>query len=112
MVNISQIKTGISNYVDNEALPKMQGFNKIVFATGVSLILNKLDSILDKYRSNELLKAIEVFDAEGNIDIDLIADEFVKHVPNSGLAFDFPILGQIIIYPQDVNSIHRYISNA
>lgn len=112
MVSISQIKTGISNYVDNEALPKMQGFNKVVFATGVSLILNKLESILDKYRSNELLKAIEVFDAEGNIDIDLVANEFVKHVPNSGLTFDIPIIGQIIIYPQDVNSIHHYISNA
>lgn len=112
MVTISQIKTGISNYVDNDVLPKMQGFNKVVFATGVSLVLNRLEIILDKYRSNEFLKAAAVFDDEGNVDIDAVADEFVKHIPKIGLEFDFPILGQIILYSQDVDSIRRYISNA
>lgn len=112
MINISQIKSGLAKYVDCELLPNMQGLNKAIFATGATILFNKLDSVIDKYRTNDILKTLEIFDTEGNVNIELIATEFAKNIPSTGLALDFPILGQLVLYPADVETMHRYITNS
>lgn len=114
MYNVIQIKNGLSNYIDNEMLPKMQdaGFKKIIFATGASLFLRKFEDTVSEYQSNTFLKMLNVFDENGNIDIDTVIDELCKQIPASGVAINIPLVGDIVLYTQDLNLVKQYISRA
>lgn len=111
MISISQIKSGLSNYVDCEMLPSMAdaGYKKIIFATGAAIVLSRLETALVKFKSNSVLIALDIFDAEGNVDIDIVVDELCKNVPRSGLSMDIPFIGEIVFYASDIRNMHNYI---
>ena len=111
MVNIIQIKNGLSRYVDHEMLPAMAetGYKKIIFATGVAIALSRIEKLFDKLKANSLLTALEVFDSEGNVDIDIIVDELCKNIPRTGLTVDIPLIGDITLYDTDVRTAYSYI---
>lgn len=112
MVNVSQIKNGLAKYVDTEILPHTQGLNKAIIATGATLAISKIDNFLDKYRTNDTLKFLELVDSEGNVNIDLLISEFTKHIPEGGLVLNLPVVGDLIFYAADINTMHRYILNS
>lgn len=111
MVSVVQIKNGVSRYVDSEILPGMvdAGYKKIIFATGVSILLNRIDIALDKLKENPILKALDIFDKNGNVDIDIIAKELRKNIPQSGLRVELPFIGELVFYESDIEVIHNYI---
>ena len=111
MISISQIKSGLSKYIDREMLPNMAdaGYKKIIFATGAAIVLSRLETALVKLKNNAALVALDIFDTEGNVDVDIIVDELCKNIPHSGLRIELPFIGEIIFYVSDIRNIHNYI---
>jgi hypothetical protein len=111
MVSVSQIKNGISRYVDCEMLPGMAetGYKKVLFVTGISILLSRIDVALDKLKDNTILKALDIFDKDGNVDIDIIVKELRKNVPQSGLRVELPFIGELVFYESDIGIVHNYI---
>ena len=111
MVNITQIKNGLSNYIDCEMLPNMAdaGYKKIIFATGAAILIARVEGMLNKFKTNPILTALDIFDVNGNVDIDIIVDELCKNIPGTGLSIDIPFIGDIVLYTSDVRNMHNYI---
>ena len=105
-VTTNQIQIGIANFVENEIAAKAVGFQK--FAT--YFVLQKLNGIVAGYikslRESEFMK--DLFDAEGNVDIDALYN-MSKHAIRKSGQFS---LANIIFCETDIDKIYSAIIHA
>lgn len=105
-VTTNQIQIGIANFVENEIAAKAVGFQK--FAT--YFVLQKLNGIVASYvkslRDNEWMK--DLFDADGNVDIDALYNMCKKAIRKSG---QFEFFG-VILGETDIDKIYSAIIHA
>lgn len=109
MVKLNQVQGGIIRYLDNEIMPKINGWQKWVFGAMAGTALNKTTNIFNALKQNEFIKMLEVIDKEDNIDLDTIYREFHKQAQKGAVTFDVPMIGAITLDHTDVEKIYRYI---
>ena len=111
MINISQIKNGIANYVDCEILPNVPdaGYKKIIIATAAGIISIRIENALSKIKNNQMLKLFDIVNDNGEVDVDIIFDEFCKHIPRTGLTLDVPLVGEMTFHVSDLHTLRNYI---
>lgn len=112
MVKSSAISQGLVNFVDGEILPKMTGWQKWIVGSMAGIASKKANSFLDSVVQNPLVKALGIVDEEGMIDIDLLYEELSKQAQKSHAILSIPMIGDIKLNADDVESLYRHIMNA
>lgn len=112
MVTIKQIEQGIAAYLDEELMPKLptSGIEKVITGTALSLFIRRSGTILEGYKNNKTIQMLGVMDADGNVDIDLLAEELKKNFPENGMKVDIPIIGGMTFHKEDVDKLYEYIT--
>ena len=112
MVAISKIEQGIAAYLDSELMPQLPntGIEKVLAGTAMSLAIRRSGKILDGYKNNKAVQMLGLMDAEGNVDVDVLAEELKKNIPAEGVKIDVPIIGAMTFHKEDVDKLHEYIT--
>lgn len=113
MVGIDKIEKGIASYVDNELMPNLpkNGIEKVIIGTGIGLAIRKSGKILNELKENKVVLALDIVDQNGEVDIDLLAEELKKHIEASGFVVEVPMLGEMRFHKGDIDKLYSYITN-
>ena len=120
-VTKSQIVNGITAFVQQEIMPKMEDDRalKILFSVGVNAIKAN-DALIDKWLSNDIIRALIDDDRSGSYDVERLMDWIRASVEEYG---SFPVTVPPIplispreitlrLGPSDIIAIQRQIENA
>lgn len=112
MVSINKIEQGIAAYLDSEIMPQLQNssLEKVIAGTATSLAIRKSGKILASYKNNKIVQMLEIMDSEGNVDVDILAEELKKNIPTEGLKVEVPLIGTMTFHKSDVDKLHEYIN--
>lgn len=91
---------------DEILMPEVE--KKIIYDNGASI--KRSGAILDSYKDNQLVKMLGIMDSEGNVDIDVLAEELKKNMPKEGVRVDVPIIGTLTFKENDVDKLYEYIT--
>ena len=116
-----QIINGLTGYIQQEIMPKMDDDRalKILFSVAVNAIKAN-DKLIDKYLSNDIVRALIDDDGSGNYYIERLMDWIRTSVEEYGA---FPVIVPPIplvspreitlrLGPSDIIAIQRQIENA
>lgn len=120
-VTRNQIVNGLVAYIQQEIMPKMDDDRalKILFSVAVNAIKAN-DKLIDKYLSNDIVRALIDDDGSGNYDVERLMDWIRTSVEEYGA---FPVIVPPIplvspreitlrLGPSDIIAIQRQIENA
>ena len=120
-VTKNQIVNGLVAYIQQEIMPKMDDDRalKILFSIGVNAIKAN-DRLIDKYLSNDIVRALIEDDGNGNYDVERLMGWIRTSVDEYGA---FPVIVPPIplvspreitlrLGPSDIIAIQRQIENA
>ena len=120
-VTRNQIVNGLVAYIQQEIMPKMDDDRalKILFSVAVNAIKAN-DKLIDKYLSNDIVRALIDDDGIGNYDIERLMDWIRTSVEEYGA---FPVIVPPIplvspreitlrLGPSDIVAIQRHIETA
>ena len=120
-VTRNQIVNGLVAYIQQEIMPKMDDDRalKILFSVAVNAIKAN-DRLIDKYLSNDIVRALIDNDGSGNYDIERLMDWIRTSVEEYGA---FPVIVPPIplvspreitlrLGPADIIAIQRQIESA
>ena len=120
-VTRNQIVNGLVAYIQQEIMPKMDDDRalKILFSVAVNAIKAN-EKLIDKYLSNDIVKALIDDDGSGNYDIERLMEWIRTSVEEYGA---FPVIVPPIplvspreitlrLGPSDIIAIQRQIENA
>lgn len=105
MVNFEQIQIGLSNYFDNEIIAKTTGKQKFLYAFLKGAFIGKVPKLFEKYKDNEMVKALDIIDGNNMIDIDSVYKWAKDAVQQSGQF----LFGGIIFNETDIDKLYNYI---
>ena len=118
MVTRDQIRNGVKRYVENEIVSKMQmspnSIKRGLVVTGINLwVDHNVESMLGAASGAE---ALGIIDTNGHYDIDKLAHEFKKTMPDAGYKIDISVasfrLGDMTVYGADIDNLINHIKNA
>ena len=118
MVTHEQIKNGVNNYVNSEIIAKMQlspnSIKRGLMVTGINLwISHNVETMLS---ASSGASSLGIVDENGHYDIDKVAKEFKKTIPERGYNIDLGLsgfkFGSITIYGEDIDLLANYIERA
>lgn len=111
MVSVNKIEHGIANYLDAELMPRFQGngVERVIVGTVASLVIRKSGAIVNSYKDNDLVKMLGIMDNDGNIDIDVLAEELKNNITKDGVKVNIPVIGTITFHKEDVTKLYDYI---
>lgn len=110
-ITIDQLKTGIRRYIDEDILPHTTGLMRIGAATYLSLAMEsgKIDSFIDA----PFIKALDVVDESGRIDIDRVYKAVSDNLgAGEKVDVDVPLLGHILFSRSDLERIVNLIKQS
>lgn len=109
MYNLGQVVRGISEYLDNEIVYKISGWQRWVVGAGLGVSLNRSTEIFNELKKNEIVKTLGLIDNDDKIDVDTIYKELVKQAKKGAITFNLPMIGSITLNEKDVNKLYDYI---
>ena len=109
MVSLAQVRKGLTKYIDEEFLLKLNGWQKWVFGALAGVALLRIDEIFNVLKGNEIVKMLGVIDEFDNIDLDTLYAEFSKQARKSAITFTVPVVGPVTLNGTDVDKLYRYI---
>lgn len=112
MVSIDKIEQGVAAYLDSELMPQLptNGVQKVIAGTAISLLIKRSGMILESYKNNQLVKMLGIMDSEGNVDVDILAEELKKNMPKEGVKVDVPVIGTLTFKENDIEKLYEYIT--
>lgn len=112
MVSVNKIENGVARFLDAELVSKMPdgGLQKILAGTAISLLIKKSGNFIKAFQQNPMIQLMDIFDADGNVDIDSMATELKKNFPDVGLRMDFPMIGTVTFHKEDIDKLYSYIT--
>ena len=112
MISIERVKRGVARYLDEEFTNKMTGWQKWVFGAAAGMYLENMTAVVERLRSNELIKGLGVMDDSGNIDVEKLYRHFYAEAQKGPVTFTAHILGAVTMNGGDVEKLYRYIEGA
>lgn len=112
MVTITNIEQGVAAYLDSELMPKLPetGLEKVLMGTAISLVIRRAGTIVEGYKNNKAVQMLGIMDAEGNVDVDILAEELKKNLPESGVKVEVPMIGSLTFHKADIDKLYSYIT--
>lgn len=109
MVELGQVTSGISKYIDSEILPKISGLNRWIVGAGASMMLNNSSVIFNQMKENPVIKSMDVINKDDEIDIDKLYSSILEQAKKSAVTFDVPLVGAITLKSSDVEKLYKLI---
>ena len=117
MPNIGQVQRGLAAFIDAEIAPKLSGISRIIVAAGGGVIASKLPVLLANPSVGGIAGALQLVNADGEVDIDTLYTEVKKAVTQTGsVTVDIPIPFQpplsMTFRDVDLDRLYQYIKQA
>mgnify|MGYP003294770832 CR=1 FL=1 len=109
MVTYNQVANGVSSFVDNEILNKLQGMPKIALGAGTGVMLRRGENLFNALKQQPIVRMLQIVDENDNIDIDVIYEELKKQMENNSITFNVPMIGKITLTQDDVDKLYSLI---
>lgn len=109
MVTLSQVQSGVAQYIDDEILSKVSDWRKWVLGAGAGVALSKSSEIFASLKANPIIQAMGVIDANDMVDIDRLHEQFANQARKQAVTFNVPLLGAVTLNANDVEKIYQYI---
>ena len=109
MVTYSQVVNGMSRYIDQEIINKIQGLPRWGLGAVSGIALSRGANIFNTLKANPIIKMLEVIDDNDMIDIDTIYTEIRKQAEKGSATFDAPMIGTITLTKDDVDKLYHLI---
>lgn len=109
MVSIDNIGKGVAKFADREILKNVDGWQKVVVGATIALFINRSQSIIAQYENNNVVKMLNIFDDDGNVDIDILRDVIKDNIGNNGFSITVPVLGELKFHKSDVDNLYNDI---
>ena len=109
MVTYNQVVNGMSRYIDQEIVNKMQGWQKWALGAGAGIMMTRGANTFNALKNHPIVKMLEVIDENGMIDIDTIYSELRKQAEKGSATIDIPMVGTITLTKDDVDKLYRLI---
>lgn len=114
MTPFAQIQKGVANYLDAEVMPafKDEGWKRVAAGAAIALAIQRSDKFLPLVLENQFVKAMELADAEGNLDIESLIPVVKAQIEKEPMTITVPMLGNMTFKPDDVDKLYNYIRTA
>ena len=109
MVAYNQVVNGMTKYIDQEIINKIQGWQRWALGAGAGIMMTKGTNIFNILKANPIVKMLEVIDENDMIDIDTIYAELRKQAEKGSATFDAPMIGTITLTKDDVDKLYSLI---
>lgn len=111
MVNIAQVKSGASKYIDTEVLGQISDWRKWVVGAFALPYLDKLDALMNDQAIRDALTQIGTMPSGGDlIDVDKLRDMFLTQARERGrVSINIPMVGPYYIGEPDIIKMYEYI---
>lgn len=109
MVTLNQIKRGAARYIDEEFTAKLTGWRKWAVGAGGAMALENLDAALLTLKENPAVRALNVLDEAGNVDIDRIYSHVRAEAQKGFVTFSVPMIGAVTLNERDVEKLYTCI---
>lgn len=109
-VNIGQVKNGFSKYLDSEFVQKLEGLKKWAVLAASSVLVQKVDNASEVIINNNIIKAFDIVNEDGLIDIDALKQAFDSAADKTGsVVQQVPLLGPVTFTKADIQKLYDYI---
>lgn len=112
MYKFDKVIKGIMNYIDNEILIKIDGWQKWVVGAGAGMLMSNTSELFNNLKNNELIKILNIIDADNNINVPKLYEEIRKQAQKGPVDVNIPMIGTITLNATDVEKLYSYIKNA
>ena len=109
MVTYNQVVDGMTKYIDQEIINKIQGWQRWALGAGAGIMMTKGTNIFNTLKANPIIKMLDVIDENDMIDIDTIYTELRKQAEKGAATFDAPMIGTITLTKDDVDKLYHLI---
>ena len=109
MVTYNQVVNGMTKYIDQEIVNKIQGWQRWALGAGAGIMMNKGTNMFNAFKAHPIVKMLEVIDDNDMIDIDTIYAELRKQAEKGSATFDAPMIGTITLTKDDVDKLYHLI---
>lgn len=104
MVPMENVKAGLARFVDREIAPGLSGWDKVIVAGGLAVMIKNLPNVIAKY---PILSTLGVSDTE--VDIDTLYEAAIPYV-NDKMPVQIPVIGITLkIGRQELDALYKYI---
>lgn len=110
MIPYNQVVNGVTKYIDNEILPKVEGLPKIAVGIMLAGAVKRGDSIIEQIKAIPVVKMIGIVDDENRVDIETIYEELKKQVAKEPLHMELPGVGRVTFTHEDVDKLYSHIT--
>ena len=111
MYDYSKVIEGISEYIDNEILSKINDWRKWIIGAGVGVYLAKSTETFNAIKENQIVKSMGIVDSKSNkVNVDLLYSELKKQAKKSAITFDVPMIGPVTLNESDVDKLYKSIT--
>lgn len=107
MVPMENVKSGLARFVDREIAPGLSGWDKVIVAGGLAVMVKNLPNAIAKY---PILSTLGVSETE--VDIDTLYEAASPYV-NEKMPIQIPVIGITLkIGKQELDALYKYIKEA
>lgn len=104
MVPMENVKAGLARFVDREIAPGLSGWDKVIVAGGLAVMIKNLPAVIAKY---PILATLGVSDTE--VDIDTLY-EAASPYANEKMPIQIPVIGITLkIGKPELDALYKYI---
>ena len=109
MVTYNQVVNGMTKYIDQEIINKIQGWQRWALGAGAGIMMTKGANMFNALKANPIIKMLDVIDENDMIDVDTIYTELRKQAEKGAATFDAPMIGTITLTKDDVDKLYHLI---
>lgn len=109
MANLAQVQAGLNQYIAQEFLSKMTGWQKWVFGASAAMLNGNITNIFNQLKNSNIVKMMGVIDENDNIDIDKLYVAFKEQARQSSVTFNVPVIGATTFNESDVDKLYSFI---
>ena len=107
MIPMETVKTALAAFVDREIAPGLTGWDKVIVAGGLAVMIKRLPDII---KEHHMLSALGV--RENEVDIDALYEAAAPYV-NEKMPLRIPGIGITMkLGKQELDTLYRYLKEA
>lgn len=108
MYEYNKVINAIANFVDEEILTSVNGWQKWLLGSGVGLLLSDSEEMFEQIKDNDFVKMLKLVDND-KINVDKIYKELKKQAKKSPISVNIPMVGVLTLKEEDVDRLYETI---